>query len=75
MSFPILVAAVLVAATVLMHATDLAVLLRFLAKSHAEPRMLTWPIARQLIHIAWWLIPIHVAEIYVLLQPGRLQNF
>ena len=63
MRFPILALAILVSATVLVHATGFALLLRAFIKSRAVPPTQTWPIAWLLIRVSWLLILIHVAEI------------
>ncbi len=61
----ILIASALVAVTVAVHATGLAVLLRALMKSHAQPPTRFWPVTRLLIGLTWWLILIHLVEISV----------
>src|SRR2546430_663352 len=61
----LLIAAVLVAGTVVVHATGLALLLSHLMKSQAEPPVRPWPITWMLVRVAWLLILIHVAEICV----------
>jgi len=63
MRFPILALAILVSATVLVHATGFALLLRAFIKSRAAPPTQTWPIAWLLIRVTWLLILIHLAEI------------
>jgi len=60
-----LIAAVLVAITVAIHAAGLALILSHLAKSHAVPPTQFWPITRLLIRVAWLLILIHGVEISV----------
>jgi hypothetical protein len=60
-----LIAAVLVAVTVLVHATGFALVLRSLMKSHAALPTQAWPIAWLLIRVTWLLILIHLAEISV----------
>jgi hypothetical protein len=65
MLFALLIAGVLVAVTVAMHAVGLAALLRPLMKSHAQPLARFWPITWLLIRVTWSLILIHLAEISV----------
>jgi len=65
MLFTIFLASVLVALTVAVHASGLAVLLRMLLRSHAEPPTRFWPITWLLIRLAWCLILIHLVEISV----------
>ena len=60
-----LVAAVLVAVTVVVHATGFSLVLRSLMKSRAELPRRTWSIAWLLIRVTWLLLLIHVAEITV----------
>ena len=60
-----LIAAVLVAVTVAVHAAGFALLLGSLMKSRAVLPTQAWPIAWLLIRVTWWLILIHVAEITV----------
>ena len=61
----ILIACVLVAVTMAVHAAGIAVLLRALMRSHALPPTRVWPITRLLIRMTWWLILLHLAEISV----------
>jgi hypothetical protein len=61
----ILIACVLVAVTVAVHAAGLAVLLRTFMKSHILPPTRFWPITWLLIRVAWCLILIHLIEIAV----------
>ena len=61
----ILIACVLVAITVAVHAVGLAVLLRALMRSHAQPPTRFWPITWLLVRVTWSLILIHLAEITV----------
>ena len=65
MPWKILIACVLVAITVAVHAVGLAVLLRALMRSHALPPTRFWPITWLLIRVTWSLILIHLAEITV----------
>jgi len=60
-----LLGAVLVAVTVLVHAAGFSLVLRLLIKTGAEPPTQAWPIAWLLIRLTWVLILIHVAEITV----------
>jgi len=61
----ILIAGVLVAVTVAVHAAGLTVLLTALMRSHTSPPTRFWPITWLLIRVTWWLILIHLAEISV----------
>jgi hypothetical protein len=61
----LLVAVLLVALTVVVHAAGFALVLRSFMKSHAVPPTQAWPITWLLIRVTWFLILIHVAEITV----------
>jgi hypothetical protein len=62
----ILIAFVLVAVTVAVHAAGLAVLLSSWTRWHAAvPPARFWPITALLIRVTWWLILIHLVEISV----------
>ena len=61
----LLIAALLVSVTVIVHAAGFAVVLRALLKSHAAPPTRAWPIAWLLIRVTWLLILLHLAEITV----------
>jgi hypothetical protein len=61
----LLIAAVLVAVTVAVHAAGFAFLLRSLMKSPPALPTRSWPIAWLLIRVTWWLILIHGVEISV----------
>ena len=61
----LLIAAVLVAITVLVHAAGFTVVLRYLMKSRAAPPTQIWPIAWLLIRVTWCLLLIHAIEITV----------
>jgi hypothetical protein len=61
----ILIAWVLVALTVTVHAAGLAFLLSGWARWHALPPTRFWPITWLLIRVTWWLILIHLIEISV----------
>ena len=63
MSSIILSACVLMALTVTVHATGIAVLLRLLTSLYSLPQKSLWPVIRRLLHIIWWLILLHLAEI------------
>lgn len=65
MLWEILIACVLVAATVVVHAGGLSVLLRSLMKSRAAPPTQTWPIVWLLISVTLLLLLIHAAEISI----------
>ena len=61
----LLIAALLVAVTVIVHAAGFSLVLRSLIKSRAAPPTRAWPIAWLLTRVAWSLILIHVAEVAV----------
>jgi hypothetical protein len=61
----ILIAWVLVAVTVAVHAAGLGALLSRWARWHALPPTRFWPITGLLIRVTWWLILIHLVEISV----------
>ena len=61
----ILSACVLVALTMHIHASGIAVLLRGLMKLEALPPTRVWAITRMLLGMIWWIILIHLAEISV----------
>jgi hypothetical protein len=61
----ILSALVLVAVTVAVHATGLAVLLRGWDRWHAVTPTRFWPTTALVIRVTWWLILIHLVEISV----------
>lgn len=65
MPWTILIACVLVALTVAVHAAGFSVALRALMKSRAALPTQTWPIVWLLIRVTWWLILVHLAEIAV----------
>lgn len=60
-----LIAAVLVAVTVVLHAAGFTLLVRYLMKAHAVLPTRSWPVMWLLIWVTWVLILIHVAEITV----------
>ena len=60
-----LMAACLVATTVVIHATGLGVVLSHVLRSTVQPDRRFWPITWLLIRIAWFLIVIHLLEIAV----------
>ena len=60
-----LMAACLVAITVVIHATGLGVVLSHVFRSTVRPDTRFWPITWLLIRIAWWLILVHIVEIAV----------
>ena len=60
----ILTASALVAVTVAVHATGIAVLLRRLRR-HSSPPGRGWPILLLLLRMVWWLMLLHLAEIAV----------
>lgn len=60
---PFLIATLLVAATVIVHAVGFSLILRSLMKSRFGLPTTAWPIARLLMSVTWLLILIHVAEI------------
>jgi hypothetical protein len=61
----LLIAAVLVAVTVAVHAAGFGLMLRSFMKSYAVPPTESWPVAWLLIRVTWFLILLHVAEITV----------
>jgi hypothetical protein len=61
----ILIAFILVAATVSVQAVGLAALLKALVKWHAHLPTRFWPVTWLLIRVTWALIFIHVTEIAV----------
>jgi len=61
----ILIASILVAATVSVQALGLAALLKALVKSYAQLPTRFWPVTWLLIRVTWALIFIHVTEIAV----------
>ena len=61
----VLIAAALVASTVVVHTMGFAVILRFLRKALAVPPTQPRPTAWLLIQLTWFLILIHLAEIIV----------
>ncbi len=58
-----LIACLLVALTVCLHAVGIALLLRSWARRHAQPPTSLFAIVITLLHIIWWLILLHLAEI------------
>jgi hypothetical protein len=60
-----LIAFVLVAVTVAVHAAGLAVLLSGWTRWHTIPPTRFWPILALLIRVTWWLILMHLVEISV----------
>ena len=61
----ILIASALVGVTVAVHAAGLAVLLRAFMNYHDQAPIRFWPVTGRLIGLTWWLILIHLAEIWV----------
>src|SRR3954471_7630934 len=61
----LLIAAVLVAATVALHALGFGLMLSGLLKTRHAPPSRTWPISWLLIRLAWLFILFHVAAIAV----------
>lgn len=57
------IAAVLVAATVAVHATGFGIILSRLLRTRHAPPSGTWPITRLLIGMVWLLIFLHLIEI------------
>jgi hypothetical protein len=60
-----LMASVLVATTVIIHAAGLGMVLSHVLHSTERPNIRFWPITWLLIRIAWFLIVIHLLEIGV----------
>ncbi|MBK9140166.1 MAG: two pore domain potassium channel family protein [Verrucomicrobia bacterium] len=65
MLLAILIAGLLVAVTVTVHAAGFGLLLKSLMNSPAGLPTEPWPVARLLIRVTWWLILIHLVEITV----------
>jgi len=65
MFLALVIAAVLVAVTVVVHVTGFTLLLRSLMRSRAAPPTQAWPITWLLIRVTWWLLLMHWAEITV----------
>lgn len=61
----LLMAAFLVATTVIIHAAGLGMALSYLLRSTVRRNTRFWPITWLLIRIAWWLMVIHLFEIAV----------
>ena len=61
----VLIAAGLVAVTVVVHAAGFGLVLGTLVRRYATPPARAWPITWLLVRLAWMLILIHVAEICV----------
>ena len=61
----ILIAVVLVAVTVAVHAAGITVLLKALRRWHAILPTRFWLITRLLVVMTWWLVLLHLAEILV----------
>jgi hypothetical protein len=61
----VLIASVLVAVTVVVHAGGVTVLLNGLRRWYAIPPTRFWPITRLLVVVAWWLVLLHLAEILI----------
>jgi hypothetical protein len=61
----ILSACVLMALTMAIHASGIALPLHGLMKVEGLPPTRVWPIARMLLRMIWWLILIHMSEISV----------
>jgi len=60
-----LIAWLLVAVTVAVHALGLTMVLKTLMRSQAQPPTRFWPITGLLVRVTWSLIVIHLAEISV----------
>jgi hypothetical protein len=65
MLFAMLIAVVLVAVTVVMHAAGLSLLIWSMTKSGAALPTQNWRVAWLLIRVAWVLILIHTSEVMV----------
>lgn len=61
----LLIAAALVAVTVVVHAVGFALVLRLLMKSRSVPPAAPWPIVWLLVRITWRLILVHLVEVVV----------
>jgi hypothetical protein len=60
-----LIAAFLVAVTVVVHASGFSLLIRSTTKSRAAAPIQSWPTIWLIIQLAWWLILIHAVEISI----------
>src|SRR5271170_5852876 len=60
-----LTSCLLVALTVCLHAVGIALLLRSWMRRHAQSPTTLFPIVITLLHIIWWLILLHLAEITI----------
>jgi preprotein translocase subunit SecG len=60
-----LIAAALVAVTVVVHAIGLAGMLKVFSSASVSPALGFWPVTWFLIRVAWWLILVHLVEIAV----------
>ena len=58
-------ACALVAVTMAVHATGVAVLLQRLVRQQAVPGARRWPITRLLLRVIWWLLLLHLTELTV----------
>ena len=70
----VLIAAVLVAITVVVHAAGFGLVLATLVRRHVSPPVRAWPITWLLVRLAWLLMLIHVVEISVWAVFYRWQN-
>jgi len=61
----ILIAGVLVAVTVAVHAVGITVLVKALRRWSAIPPTRFWPITRLLVAVIWLLMLVHLAEILI----------
>ena len=61
----LLVAWCLLALTVMIHAVGLAVVLRRTLKAPGQPDTRFWPVTWLLVHVAGWLIFVHLTEVGV----------
>ncbi len=65
MLFEILTAVLLALVTIWLHATGIALLLRYSTKAHSQPPTATFVIMRTLLRVIGWLILLHLAEIAI----------
>jgi hypothetical protein len=65
MHFIFLSAIVLAFLTVVVHAAGIALLLQGLKRLHTQPPTGVWPVLRMLLHMIWWLVLLHLAEIAI----------
>ncbi len=60
-----LIACLLAALTVVLHAAGIGLLLRSWMRQHTQPPSSRFAIVKALLHVIWWLILLHLAEITI----------